>query len=98
MSDIGTFNESFQSIADPIMDGVCEDLFNQEIEQPTREQIIAQLLMDQLFAHPCDPQSDGNPATLTTAVKESLVRIAAHMGPDYAQALYHAAVFITKVA
>jgi hypothetical protein len=98
MNDLSAFNASFQAVADPIMDGVAESLFEQELDQPTREQIIGQLLMEQLFAHPCDPENTGRDiGTLTTEAKSSLVRIAAHIGPDYAQALYRAAVFITKV-
>jgi hypothetical protein len=52
------------------------------------EQVVAQIIMDTL----------GNPDGLDMATKQRLVVMAGHMGPDYAQALYHAAVFITRVA
>lgn len=53
-----------------------------------REQVIAQILMDNL----------GPPEGLDMETKQRLVVMAGHMGPVWAQALYHAAVFITKVA
>ncbi len=55
------------------------------------DQAVAQIIMDQLH----DWMDD---ECLTGVSKERLVRMANHMGPDWAQALYHAAVFITKVA
>lgn len=68
----------------------------------SREQIVAQIMMDNLFPNPCDPEAadyDGVfKGRLTVDQKIVLARIADHMGPDWAQALYHAAVFITKVA
>ena len=100
MNDLQLFNDKFQNIADAMMDSVAEQLFEQEVTNPSREQILAQLLMIEFFAHDLDPEKGVTDpiGVLTTEQKAFLVRIAGHMGPDYAQALYHAAVFVTKVA
>lgn len=63
--------------------------------------LIAQMMMDSgLFPSFVDPDlAGGSPDTVMTPTqKANLVHIAAHMGPDWCQALYHAAVFMTKVA
>lgn len=91
------FSNKFDGVAAPMIDSLKEDLFEQEAH-PYREVIVAQLMMDNLFPHPCDPEADANwPDELTTEQKKFLVVVAAHMGPDWCQALYRAAVFMTKV-
>lgn len=50
------------------------------------EAVVGQILMEVM----CD--------NLTGDDKVFLVRVAEHMGPDWAQSLYHTARFITKVA
>lgn len=87
-------DEVFGEIADRAREG----LLDLSADAITDEAVIAQILMEELFAHPCDPESGGEITALTSENKVRLVRMANHMGPDYAQALYHAAVFITKVA
>ncbi len=82
-------------------DAVEEAMLNEAYEgrSITEEAVFAQLIMTRMFAHPSDPKNpEGDITALTTENKVRLVRMAAYMGPDYAQALYHAAVFITKVA
>jgi hypothetical protein len=101
--DSNRFHAQFDSNAKQLLDEIRETL----LEGPgtaTREQIVGQLIMDNLFAHDLDPDLAGREARdiftgyLTVEQKAQLVKIADHLGPDWAQALYHAAVFITKVA
>jgi len=101
--DSETFHAQFDSNAKQMLDEIRETL----LEGPgtaTREQIMGQLIMDNIFAHDLDPDLSGREARdifngyLTADQKANLVKIADHLGPDWAQALYHAAVFITKVA
>lgn len=73
--------------------------------EPTEEACLAQLMMERLTAVPLDPEDEGPDtragggiAVLTENNKVRLVRMAHHMGPDYAQAIYRAAVFLTKTA
>jgi hypothetical protein len=98
-NDVGEFHDAFDAEARNIMERAREAL----LEGPftcSREEIIAQIIMEEMFAHPCDPglPKGADVGYQTTDMKASLVRIAGHLGPDWAQALYHAAVFITKVA
>jgi hypothetical protein len=93
------FHRDFEAVSQPILENVMEEL----LEGPgtcSREEFVAQLLMNEFFPHPCDPDLNGNDPTeiMTTEQKKFLVGVASHMGPDWAQALYRAAVFITKVA
>lgn len=62
--------------------------FKQEKPDPIR---LAQTLMDCFGAGPDRPLADANE-------KKFWVDVAEHMGPDYCQAMYHAAVFMTRVA
>jgi hypothetical protein len=95
------FHNEFEATAKALLEQVREDLIEGAMTC-TREEIIAQLIMNNLFPHPCDPEVgdyDGVfKGKLTREQKVMLMGVAEHMGPDYAQALYHAAVFITKVA
>lgn len=80
------FHKAFDANARTILEPVREQLL-ESVESASPEEIIGQMLMILL----CD-----DPMTAETKVR--LVRMADHMGPDYCQALYHAAVFMTKVA
>lgn len=94
--------DNFHAEFDAATKALLEPVRNTLLESSgtcTREKIIAQLMMENLFAHPFDPEAGSNwPECLTTEQKKFLVGVASHMGPDWAQALYRAAVFITKVA
>jgi hypothetical protein len=100
------FHREFDEIMENLVEECREQLLNSgpndTIPIPTRETIIAQLMIDNIFAHPLDSElygdSDWPNSPLTTEQKKSLVVIASYMGADWAQALYRAAVFITKVA
>lgn len=81
-------------ISEAILDDACE-------RRPVnRSTVLAQIIMEAL--------NDGGVSELghdavfkgryDKDMKVHLVEMADQMGPDYAQALYHAAVFITKVA
>jgi hypothetical protein len=93
---------AFHKAFDNEMEGIVEQTREALLESSgscTREEIVTQIMMDNLFPHPCDPESgEAWPSGLTTEQKKFLVGVASHMGPDFAQALYHASVFITKVA
>lgn len=92
------FHAEFKRISDELLEPARYPL----LEGPstvTRESLLAQLLMNEL-ARGGDPEDldltfDGK---FNAAQKASFCRLADHMGPDWAQALYHAAVFITRVA
>lgn len=81
-----TFHQDFDTNLRELMEPVRETLL-ESVTSCSREEIIGQLLMNELCDEP-----------MTVDQKARLVRIADHMGPDWAQSLYHAAVFITKVA
>jgi hypothetical protein len=99
IADASHWHITFDEVTKPLIEQARDTLVETLDAPPTREQVIAQLMMDNLFAHPCDPEAARDwPNLLTTEQKQSLVAIAGHMGPDWAQALYKAAVFITKVA
>lgn len=85
--DATKFHNNFDNALGELLEGPREVLMDYG-EEPTVEQIIAQIIMDFV----------GNPDGMDADDKVRLVKVADHMGPDYAQALYHAAVFITKVA
>lgn len=86
------FHEMFDENVRELMEPVRETLL-ESVESCTSEEIIGQLLMS-LFGD----GYDFGTGDLSAELKVRLVRIADHMGPDWAQALYRAAVFITKVA
>ena len=103
----GQINEilsGFHNEIDEIIDGFHEDITEALLNEAamgrsiTEETAFAQLIMERMFAHPLDLENTPDIAVLTSENKVRLVRMATHLGPDYAQALYHAAVFITKVA
>ena len=93
------FHRRFNKQAGAILERVREALIDYGPE-PTGEQITAQILMDMIGDGGVSPL--GIDASLkgkyTLEHKQRLLAIAEHMGPDYAQGLYHAAVFITKLA
>jgi hypothetical protein len=94
------FHNDFDATVEAIMEPVREALLEGSGEA-TREAIVAQLMMENLFPHPCEPGNDGDgffSGRLTREQKVTLVSVAEHMGPDWTQALYHATVFMTKVA
>lgn len=80
------FREVFDANVKELMEPVREALLESSATCTT-EEIIAQLLMNCL----ADKE-------LGVMSRHGLLDIADHMGPDWAQALYRAAVFITKVA
>lgn len=84
-----TFDLNVANMMEPVRDTLIESVASCEPEE-----IIGQLLMNFLD----DGVDDAVDGRFTTAQKARLVAVADHMGPDWAQALYHAAVFITKVA
>lgn len=79
-----TFDSNVRELMEPVRETLIESTGSCMVEE-----IIGQLLMNLLS----DSESNLSPST-----KCSLVMIAEHMGPDWAQVLYRAAVFITKVA
>lgn len=83
------FHLTFDSNAKVMMEPV-RDVLLESVSSCTQEEIIGQLLMNLL--------GDNGEGQLTARLKQRLVAIADHMGPDWTQALYHAAVFMTKVA
>lgn len=88
-----TFDRNVRAIMEPVRDTLIESVNSCSIEE-----IIAQVLMNLLDL---PDNENGGPAehgTFTADTKARLVHIGDHMGPDWAQALYRAAVFITKVA
>lgn len=92
------FHAKFDEVSKSLLDSAREALLEADATV-SREKLVAQIIMENLFPHPCDPEVGSNwPADMTTENKKTLVEIADHIGPDYAQALYHAAVFITRVA
>lgn len=80
-----------------LRDVVEEALMNEvhEGRHITLDKLLAQLLMYTLNNDSVDELSSGQ---FDVEMKQRLVAMADHMGPDWAQALYHAAVFMTKVA
>lgn len=89
------FGQDFTNASYDMLCAARETLYELD-KTPTPENIIAQILMDMLGVG--TNWSDPTEGKFTTAQKARFVEMADHMGPDWAQALYHAAVFITKVA
>ena len=94
-TDTDRFHAAFDSNARDIMEPVRLSLI-ESVESCSRDEIIAQTIMNLLGSD----MDNGDPCAgrLGRELKVRLVTVAEHMGPDWAQALYHAAVFITKVA
>lgn len=90
-----TFDSNVRELMEPVRDTLLES-----VESCTRPEIIGQLLMnvinDDGFTGD-DPEA-AMAGRFNLHQKQNLMAIAEHIGPDWAQALYHAAVFITKVA
>lgn len=72
-------------IIEPMLDYVG---YEQRANQISEAKMLAQLLMEYLI------DLEG----LSPQHKLMMVEMADHMGPDWAQGLYRAAVFVTKVA
>lgn len=95
---VTALHNSFDAIVSDVTQGARE--FCLDNEGMTRDELIGQILMDFInddgFTGD-DPQSafDGK---FNVKQKQNMIAVASHLGPDWAQALYHAAVFITKVA
>lgn len=96
-ADLSTnFHNEFDAMIRPIVEAAREVMFETALEI-SPDAIIAQILMNMLgeFANEGTDVFDGH---INTKLKARLVSIADWMGPDWAQALYHTAVFITKAA
>lgn len=93
------FHEQFDSNVRTLMEPVRDTLL-ESTESCTKEEIIAQLLMEFINddGFTGDDPDSAFAGKFNVKQRQNLVAVAAHMGPDWAQALYHAAVFITKVA
>jgi hypothetical protein len=91
-----TFREAFDRAVDRLMESVGLTLLETTMSCTT-EEIVGQLLMNFLDGAGDDPDAIFE-GTFNVTQKQRLVALATHLGPDWAQALYHAAVFITKVA
>lgn len=61
----------------------------------TYPRVVAQIIMESFNDDSVDRTLNGK---FDADMKKVLVEMADHMGPDWCQALYHAAVFMTKVA
>lgn len=89
------FDAAVRSIMEPVRNTLLE-----LTESCTKEEIVGQLLMN--FLNEDGFTGDDPDSTIVgrfnTRQKQNFIAVADHMGPDWAQALYHAAVFITKVA
>ena len=101
-TDTDRFHADFEHQVRKLMEPV-RDILLEHDTSARPEEIIAQLLMNFLggtdFPHFDDSQvHDSTSGHFIADQKAFMVRMADHMGPDWAQALYHAAVFITKVA
>lgn len=98
-SESGRFHTAFDSVVRKIMEPVRDNMIDSvpDIKMDLNANtVIAQVLMNLLS----DAWEGGNPeqGRFPIALKARFIEMADHMGPDWAQALYHAAVFITKVA
>lgn len=93
------FHAEFDAEARALLEPVRETLL-ESTESCTAEEIIGQMLMnfinDDGFTGD-DPDS-AFAGRFNVTQKQNMIAVAAHMGPDWCQALYHAAVFMTKVA
>lgn len=91
------FHANFDEVSREVLERARESL----LEGPgtcTRESFVAQIILNEMFADPLDNENTSGYEALTMDNKKALVEIAHHIGPNWAQALYRAAVFITKVA
>lgn len=91
------FNDHFdhivREIVEPVRGAMIESVPDTGLEL-NHDSVIAQVLMNLLGEHDCGSIN----GQFHSKTKVRLVEMADWMGPDWAQALYHAAVFITKVA
>lgn len=94
------FHREFDECVRPIVEAAREVMLETSLEV-TREAFVARIMLDNLFPNHLEPElaNGGDPCKImTTEQKKFLVGIAGEIGPDWAQALYRAAVFITRVA
>lgn len=93
------FHSEFDLQVRALMEPVRTTLL-ESVESCEPAEIVGQLLMNFLnddgFAGD-DPDSAMN-GKFNVRQKQNLLAVADHMGPDWCQALYHATVFMTKVA
>lgn len=82
------FHNQFDTNAKNLIEACREPLLEGPVSA-TEEELIGQVIMNMLGE--CE-------ASMSARQKARLVLIADHMGPDWCQALYHAAVFMTRVA
>lgn len=87
-----TFDSNVRELMDPVRTTLLESA-----ESCTKEEIVGQLLMNLLNAGGFSPGAT-IAGRFNLPQKQRFIAIAEHLGPDWAQALYRAAVFITKVA
>jgi len=89
------FDENVLQLMEPVRTALLEST-----ESCTEAEIIGQLLMN--FINNGGFTIDDHEATFegrfNLRQKQNFMAVANHMGPDWTQALYHAAVFMTKVA
>ena len=86
------FHNRFSEIVNPWFEGLCDNLLNSDYEDITIEIVIGQVLMNFLT------DEEEFDFALTPDMKRKLLGVAEAIGPDWAQAFYHASVFMTKVA
>lgn len=101
--NVDKFHKDFDAIADDLLgpSSVVRETLLEGAGTCSREEILGQLMMENLFPHDCDVDNcaldDMQKGVLTREQKVFLIGVADHMGPDFCQALYHAAVFMTRV-
>lgn len=100
--DATTFHARFDELVKPLIERARDTLIEtvNHHDDLTATMIEAQMLMNLLddgdvSVHGPDASINGK---FSTAHKVVFLEMADHMGPDWVQALYHAARFMTRVA
>lgn len=99
LSESEQFHQAFDANVKALMEPIRDGLLNSTVSC-SPEEIIGELLMNLINNDGFtgnDPES-AFAGKFNTKQKQNLVAVAHHIGPDWAQAFYHAAVFMTKVA
>ena len=89
------FHAAFKAVAKALLEPAEDNMISSVADTGlplTANSLMGQLLMCWLG------EFDQREDPLSTSAKINFMETAAWMGPDWAQRLYHAAVFITKVA
>lgn len=100
-ADCTAQHQAIDAVLASFKDVIEDTLLELDAREITPAVVFGQIMMSHLTDHPCCPShsiDDNMKGRFSSDQKKVLLEVADYIGPDYAQAFYHAAVFMTRVA